>query len=113
MTETDAVSRFILSWSATGGSELANTQSFINDLCALIGVELPRGGRVDDAENSYVFERRVFENNGDGTSSFGRIDCYKKGSFVLEAKQGTEGDRTAAGGAMQISICSARPPPRG
>ena len=97
MTDGDTVDRFILSWSATGGSELANTQSFIHDLCALIGVEPPRGSRVDDAENSYVFERRVFENNGDGTSSFGRIDCYKQGSFVLEAKQGTEDDRTAAG----------------
>jgi hypothetical protein len=97
MTDADAVDRFILSWSATGGSELANTQSFINELCALIGVEPPRGSRVDDAENSYVFERRVFEDNGDGTSSFGRVDCYKKGSFVLEAKQGTESDRTAAG----------------
>ena len=83
MTDADAVDRFILSWSVTGGSELANTQSFINELCALIGVESPRGSRVDDAENSYVFERRVFENNGDGTSSFGRLDCYKKGSFVL------------------------------
>ena len=89
MPDAGAIDRFIQSWSATGGSELANTQSFINELCALIGVEPPRGSRVDDAENSYVFERRVFEDNGDGTSSFGRVDCYKKGSFVLEAKQGT------------------------
>ena len=61
MTDTEAAERFILSWSATGGSELANTQSFINKLCALVGVEPPRGSRVDDAENSYVFERRVFD----------------------------------------------------
>jgi hypothetical protein len=66
MTDAAAVDRFILSWGATGGSELANTQSFINELCALVGVEPPRGSRVDDAENSYVFERRVFEDNGDG-----------------------------------------------
>lgn len=27
----------------TGGSELANTQSFVNDLCALLGVDAPKG----------------------------------------------------------------------
>jgi hypothetical protein len=32
----------------TGGPELANTQSFINDLCRLIGVAPPNGSRTDD-----------------------------------------------------------------
>lgn len=43
-----------------------------------------------------MFERRVFQDNGDGTVSFGRIDCYKRGAFILEAKQGSEADRAAA-----------------
>ncbi len=94
-TDTD-VSQFIAQWRDTGGSELANTQSFINGLCRLIGVEPPRGSRTDDAQNDYVFERRVFQDNGDGTVSFGRIDCYKQGNFILEAKQGSEADRAAA-----------------
>jgi hypothetical protein len=93
--ETDFES-FISHWRDTGGSELANTQSFINGLCRLIGVEPPRGSRTDDAQNDYVFERRVFQDNGDGTVSFGRIDCYKRGAFILEAKQGSEADRAAA-----------------
>ena len=88
--------QFIAEWRATGGSELANTQSFINGMCHLIGVEPPRGSRTDDAQNDYVFERRVFQDNGDGTQSFGRIDCYKRGAFILEAKQGSEADRAAA-----------------
>jgi hypothetical protein len=96
MGDSQAVERFISSWSATGGSELANTQSFINELCALIGVEPPRGSRADDTQNDYVFERSVFEDNGDGTFDFGRIDCYKRDCFVLDAKQGTESDRLAA-----------------
>ncbi|MFY7835781.1 MAG: class I SAM-dependent DNA methyltransferase [Novosphingobium sp.] len=91
------VDQFIEHWKHTGGSELANTQSFINGLCHLIGVEPQHGSRVDDASNDYVFERRVFQDNGDGTQSFGRIDCYRRDCFILEAKQGSEGDRAAAG----------------
>ncbi|MFA5963110.1 MAG: DNA methyltransferase [Sphingomonas sp.] len=92
-TDIDA---FIAQWRDTGGSELANTQSFINGLCALIGVAPPHGSRTDDAHNDYVFERRVFQGNGDGTTSFGRIDAYKRDCFILEAKQGSEADRAAA-----------------
>ena len=96
MGETSDVEQFIAQWRDTGGSELANTQSFVNGLCWLIGVEPPRGSRTDDAQNDYVFERRVFQDNGDGTISFGRIDCYKRGAFILEAKQGSDADRAAA-----------------
>jgi hypothetical protein len=96
MGEAAEIDEFIAHWRDTGGSELANTQSFINGLCRLIGVEPPHGSRTDDAQNDYVFERRVFQDNGDGTVSFGRIDCYKRGSFILEAKQGSEADRAAA-----------------
>ncbi len=96
MSHPSPADAFIAQWRDTGGSELANTQSFINGLCSLIGVEPPHGSRTDDAHNDYVFERRVFQNNGDGTTSFGRIDAYKRGCFILEAKQGSEGDRAAA-----------------
>jgi hypothetical protein len=96
MGEPSNVEQFIAQWRDTGGSELANTQSFINGLCRLIGVEPPNGSRTDDTQNDYVFERRVFQDNGDGTVSFGRIDCYKRGAFILEAKQGSEADRAAA-----------------
>ena len=96
MTEPAQINAFIAHWRDTGGSELANTQSFINGLCALLGVAAPSGSRTDDAHNDYVFERRVFQDNGDGTTSFGRVDCYKRGSFILEAKQGSEADRAAA-----------------
>lgn len=90
------VETFLAQWRDTGGSELANTQSFVNGLCALIGVAPPHGSRSDDAHNDYVFERRVFQDNGDGTTSFGRIDAYKRGAFILEAKQGSDADRAAA-----------------
>ena len=92
--ESQPTETFIADWRETGGSELANTQSFINGLCQLLGVAPPSGSRVNDAQNDYVFERRVFQDNGDGTESFGRIDCYKRDCFVLEAKQGSEGRST-------------------
>lgn len=91
------IDAFIEHWRHTGGSELANTQSFICGLCHLLGVEPPHGSKANDSGNDYVFERRVFQDNGDGTQSFGRIDCYKRDCFILEAKQGSEGDRAAAG----------------
>lgn len=94
--EQQRIEGFIAHWRQTGGSELANTQSFINGLCALIGVNAPCGSRADDAHNDYVFERRVFQDNGDGSQSFGRIDCYKRDTFILEAKQGSDADRAAA-----------------
>ena len=96
MRETAEIEKFIADWRDTGGSELANTQSFINGLCRILGVDAPTGSRSDDLHNDYVFERRVFQDNGDGTQSFGRIDCYKRHCFILEAKQGSEADRTAA-----------------
>jgi hypothetical protein len=96
VSDNDKLESFIADWAITGGSELANTQSFVNGLAALIGVDPPKGSQTDDAQNDYVFERRVFQDNGDGTTSFGRLDAYKRGSFVLEAKQGSDADREAA-----------------
>jgi hypothetical protein len=95
MHELDPIEAFISIWRETGGSELANTQSFVNGLCAILVVSPPRGSRTEDALNDYVFERRVFQDNGDGTESLGRIDCYKRNCFVLEAKQGSDADRAA------------------
>ena len=96
MSDNDKLESFIAEWAPTGGSELANTQSFVNGLCALIGVDPPKGSRTDDTHNDYVFERRVFQKEADGTESFGRIDAYKRHCYVLEAKQGSDADRKAA-----------------
>jgi len=96
MGDEAEIEAFIAHWRDTGGSELANTQSFINGLCRLIGLDAPNGSRTDDSHNDYVFERRVFQDNGDGSKSFGRIDCYKRDCFILEAKQGSDADRAAA-----------------
>lgn len=81
---------FITRWQNSGASERANYASFLNELCEQIDVPRPDPTRSDDEHNAYVFERSVTFQNGDGTTSQGRIDLYKRSCFVLEAKQGSE-----------------------
>ncbi|MCB1941775.1 MAG: class I SAM-dependent DNA methyltransferase, partial [Candidatus Accumulibacter sp.] len=78
---------FVARWRAADGSELANYQLFVTDLCRLLDVPSPEPAHDDSRDNAYVFERRVSFRHGDGSSSSGRIDCYKRGHFVLEAKK--------------------------
>jgi hypothetical protein len=72
---------------ASGGAERANYQKFITELCHAYGLESPHFTKDEDADNNYVFERRIKFNLPDGTSTPGWIDCYKRGHFILEAKQ--------------------------
>ncbi|MCA8999219.1 MAG: hypothetical protein KDA80_19650 [Planctomycetaceae bacterium] len=81
---------FISRWQGSGGAELANSQTFLNEFCDLIGVPHPDPTQADESQNAYVFEKAVPLNNYDGTSSAGRIDLYRRGCFVLESKQGVE-----------------------
>ncbi|MFH1032904.1 MAG: DNA methyltransferase, partial [Pseudomonadota bacterium] len=85
----DAAEQFITRRKDSGGSEQANSQSFLNELCGLLEVDAPAPTRPDDPAPAYAFERQVIFHNGDGTTSTGRIDLYKRGCFVLESKQGT------------------------
>jgi len=81
---------FIDRWKNSAGAERANYQLFLSELCDVLGVPRPDPTTPDDAENAYVFERSVTFHHPDGSTSTGRIDLYKRGSFVLEAKQGVE-----------------------
>jgi len=81
---------FISRWQRSGGAELANSQSFLKELCQLLGVPEPEPTQADESQNVYVFEKAVSLNNGDGTSSTGRVDLYRQKTFVLESKQGAE-----------------------
>jgi hypothetical protein len=81
---------FIDRWKNSGAAERANYQLFLSELCDVLGVPRPDPTTPDDAENAYVFERSVTFHYPDGSTSTGRIDLYKRGCFVLEAKQGVE-----------------------
>ena len=81
------IDEFIDRWSASAGAERANFQGFAYELCDLLGVARPIPSVSDADRNPYAFERAVRFRSDDGSSSVGRIDLYKRGSFVLEAKQ--------------------------
>jgi hypothetical protein len=87
------IDAFIKRWQASAASERANYQLFLTELCAVLEVEPPQPAGADEALNAYVFEKSVRFPNRDGSFSLGRIDLYKRGFFVLEAKQGAnDGD---------------------
>jgi hypothetical protein len=85
--DTEKLDALIAEAKASGGSELANYQLFIERLCIALGLPRPDMAREENDRNDYVFERRVDFKHPDGTRSAGRIDCYRRGSFILEAKQ--------------------------
>ena len=86
----EVLASFVARWSASGAAERANCQPFLAEMCDLIGVPKPEPTKADNSQNAYVFERDVTFHNQDGTTSPGRIDLYKRGCYVLEAKQGSE-----------------------
>lgn len=83
----DQLEPFIARWSDVGGTERANYQLFLTELCSILGLPQPDPAGDDTEQNAYVFERRVDIHKPDGTSTRGFIDLYKRGCFVLEAKQ--------------------------
>jgi hypothetical protein len=90
-------------WSGARPAELANAQSYIIELCEALGVPRP-----DPSGSEYAFEYPVKLATRDGTETPGRIDCYKRGHFVLEAKhaassRGDLGLRRAYGQARQYA----------
>ncbi len=93
-TTPASVDAFISRWRDADGSELANAQTFVRELCELLALPLPEPSRADTQDNAYVFERRVVFSHGDGSTSEGRIDCYRRGAFVLEAKRLQAGTHT-------------------
>ena len=74
---------FIDHWSNAEASERANAQLFLAELTDLLGVPRPGNTHAD----GYSFEFPVRIPTGPDTHTDGRIDLYRRGSFVLEAKQ--------------------------
>lgn len=81
---------FIERWQNSGAAERANYALFLTELCDYLGVPHPNPAVADERQDQYVFERPVTFRHPIGLSSTGFIDLYKRGCFVLEAKQGSE-----------------------
>ena len=78
---------FIERWKQGGGTERANYQLFLMELCELLALPKADPAGDDTRDNAYVFERRVIIRKSDGSENNGFIDLYKRDCFVLEAKQ--------------------------
>jgi hypothetical protein len=88
--DSPATAAFIERWRGVSASELSTAQSFVISLCDWLGVASPHATPAQD----YLFERPVTFLHGNGSISAGRIDCYKRGHFVLEAKKLKAGAHT-------------------
>jgi len=92
----DEIEAFIERWKNSSGAERANFQTFANELCLLLNVKPPEPTDASSGVNNYTFERSVDFKYPDGSTSKGRIDLYKHGCFVMEAKQSRLKDRAKA-----------------
>lgn len=88
MTDS-AVGSFIQRWSDSSGSERATKDQFLLEFCDLLGVERPRPATGNPGRDLYVFEKDVLTPHAGRATSIGKIDFYKHGHFLLEAKQGS------------------------
>ena len=79
----DVAENFITRWLGVSASELSTSQSFLIDLCELLDLPRPHPTPAQD----YMFERPITFSYGDGSTSAGRIDLYRRGAFVLESKK--------------------------
>jgi hypothetical protein len=100
--QADRVETFIARWQGReGGQERANYGLFLTELCETLALPRPDPADASPETNDYVFERVVKEPARGGEISSRRIDLYKRGCFVLEAKQsrwkGGDKDKEVAG----------------
>lgn len=96
------VESFIARWQNNeGGAERANYALFLTELCDLLDLPRPDPADANHDHNDYVFERAVTFRDAAGKTGPGRIDLYKRGCFVLEAKQSRE-----RGGRKEVALAS-------
>lgn len=87
IAEPAAVTEFVARWKGNAGSERANFQSFMRELCELLQLPLPDPGKAENDHNAYVFERFIAPQRADSTTEKRYIDLYRRDCFVLEGKQ--------------------------
>lgn len=102
VTRQKQIDSFIVRWRENeGGAERANFPLFLTELATLLDLPSPNPADASRAKNDYVFERAVTFKDEAGKSGHGRIDLYKRGCFVLEAKQSRE-----KGGIKEVALPS-------
>jgi len=105
---------FIERWQHSAAAERANYALFLSELCDFLDVPRPEPTLAEDHRNQYVFEKAVTFHHLDGATSTGRIDLYKRGHFILEAKQGSHAPEanstdSTTGGEFNLTPPTPRP----
>lgn len=95
MASLNDFNAFIEKAKASGGAEMSNCHPFIERLCRFLALPEPDLASEQNHQNDYVYERRIEFKHPDGTTSPGRIDLYKRGHFILEAKQSAKRAKSA------------------
>lgn len=80
---------FIARWQQSSAAERANYALFLSELCDFLEIPRPEPSQAEESVNSYVIDKAVYLQNLDGSTTPNYIDLYKRGCFVLEAKQGS------------------------
>ena len=88
----DHLATFIARWDGTEMAERANYISFLDGLCDVLAV--PRPDPAAGSIGAYRYERGVHHHDADEIRTTRRIDLYKRGCFILEAKQAANPKQT-------------------
>jgi hypothetical protein len=82
------VEEFISKWEGTpGGAEKKNFPVFIGQLCELLGVDPPNEPAQTGVLGPYEYEGPVPKGSFRSIDASGAIDLYRRGHFIMEAKQ--------------------------
>jgi hypothetical protein len=92
---------FIAKWTASGAAERANKDAFLLDLCEALNVPRPDPTTGDADKDAYVFEKDALIPHEGGSLTVGKIDLFKSGCFILEAKQGSDATSKKLGSAKR------------
>ncbi len=95
------IAAFVEKWQGSSGAERANKDSSLRDLCEALGVPKPDPTTGDAEKDVYVFEKDAMIAHEGGKVSTGKIDLYRGGCFILEAKQGSESGSSKIGTAKR------------
>ena len=106
-TLRDRIDRYADRWRQTQGAERANYQLFLTELCTLLDLPQPLPQSRGDSDRNYCFEFAVKQSRLLAPASLLRIDLYRRGCFVLEAKQSLlKGSRNAWCGDLPVEARS-------
>ena len=80
---TQVASDCIARWQGSSASALSIAQRLVIERCDWLAVPRPHA----TPEQRCRFKRPITSRRGDGNQSPGRVDCYRRGTFVFESKK--------------------------